>query len=344
MGVTLPEAENALTIATKELFQNPTTRSVGIGVHGSGYGFHVIRNIAQIVSLSAVAGRSMALPQMVQNVPVSIFDRRADILPHVKLPFAGPGSPGIASLVPEQQKHNPLGCGLQIENFDDDVRTGTIAGGHITIGSLGCFVVLPPNGDIAILSNNHVVAGENRGVNGADRIMQPGSGVFTPADQAAILTNYVQVVPTAPGVTPATGAVNFNVVDAGVAKLQAGVAWNQDYLSVRKVPAPAGVAVAAIGDEVYKVGRTTGLTFGVVTSISAVVGPIPYALGPCWFQGSITIEGINGTMFSDHGDSGAAVIKQTTGQVIGLLYAGNGTDTFACPIDAVLRAFNCSIV
>jgi len=30
-------------------------------------------------------------------------------------------------------------------------------------------------------------------------------------------------------------------------------------------------------------------------------------------------------------------------KVIGLLYAGNGTDTFACPIDAVLRAFNCTI-
>ena len=48
-------------------------------------------------------------------------------------------------------------------------------------------------------------------------------------------------------------------------------------------------------------------------------------------------------MFSDHGDSGSAIIKQSTGQVVGLLYAGNGTDTFACPINLVLAAFSCSI-
>jgi len=49
-------------------------------------------------------------------------------------------------------------------------------------------------------------------------------------------------------------------------------------------------------------------------------------------------------MFSDHGDSGAAIIKDGTREVVGLLFAGNGTDTFACPIDAVLTALNCSIV
>jgi hypothetical protein len=342
MGVTLPDAESTLDAAATELFQNPTTRSVGIGGHGTGYGFHVIRNAAQIVPLSAPALGSMALPHMIRNVPVSIFDRRAEIEPHLKVPFSGPGSPGMASLVPEQKTHNPLVCGLQIENFDDDTRTGTIAGGHIIIGSIGCFVVLPSN-NTAILSNNHVVAGENRGINGTDRIMQPGSGAFSLPNQAATLTNYVRLATTAAGVTPSTGGVAFNDVDAGVGTLRSGVAWNQDYLPTRTVAPPTGTAVAAIGDDVYKVGRTTGLTFGVVTSVSAVVGPILYAPGLCWFQHSIAIEGKNGTMFSDHGDSGSAIIKQSTGQVIGLLYAGNGTDTFACPINDVLQALNCRI-
>ncbi len=48
-------------------------------------------------------------------------------------------------------------------------------------------------------------------------------------------------------------------------------------------------------------------------------------------------------MFSDHGDSGSVVVKEKTGEVVGLLYAGNGTDTWACPIDDVLAAFGCKI-
>jgi len=338
MAVTLTEAESALDDAVSSLLVNPTVRSVGIGQHGTGYGFHVIRNTTVIVALAA----GTPPPSMIQNVPVAFFDRRADISPHVKLPFAGPGSPGVASLVPEQQAQNPLVCGLQIENFDDDTRTGTIAAGSIIVGSIGCFVILQ-TGDIAILSNNHVVAGENRGVRGADRIMQPGSGTFSAPDQAGTLTDYVVLTTSPPGSTPAGGGVLFNDVDAGVATLAPGKAWRQGYLPARPVSAPAGTAIAAVGDTVYKVGRTTGLTYGTVTSVAAVVGPIIYAPGECWFRNSITIEGLNGTMFSDHGDSGSAIIKQGTGQVLGLLYAGNGTDTFACPINAVLAAISCAI-
>jgi hypothetical protein len=343
MGVNFSEAEACLDSATSELFKNDTTRSVGIGAHGSGYGFHVIRNAAQIVPLSASVRIQAfsATPAMIQNVPVSIFDRQAEIEPHVKLPFSGPGSPGVASLVPEQQRQRPLACGLQIENFDDDTRTGTVAGGHVIVGTIGCFVVLNSN-DPAILSNNHVVAGENRGKTG-DRIMQQGAGTFSAADLAASVTSFTQLQPSLAGATPALGGVNFNDIDAGVATISNNVMWHQSYLSVRKVSAPAGWTTAAVSDDVYKIGRTTGLTYGVVTSVSAVVGPIAYAPGPCWFRRSLTIEGKNGTMFSDHGDSGSAIVKASTGQLVGLLYAGNGTDTFACPIDAVLAAFSCRI-
>jgi hypothetical protein len=49
-------------------------------------------------------------------------------------------------------------------------------------------------------------------------------------------------------------------------------------------------------------------------------------------------------MFSDHGDSGSVIIKDGTGEAVALLFAGNGVDTFACPIDAVFAALNCSLV
>jgi hypothetical protein len=78
-------------------------------------------------------------------------------------------------------------------------------------------------------------------------------------------------------------------------------------------------------------------------AVATVVGPIRYAPGECWFRRAITVEGLHGTMFSDRGDSGAVILKEGTGEVVGLLFAGNGADTFACPIDAVLTALNCVI-
>ena len=210
------------------------------------------------------------------------------------------------------------------------------------VGTLGRFVFLN-TGELALLSNNHVVAGENRGVRGQDRIAHPGAGTLPAADQMATLTNYVDVNPSPDGATPADGTVVFNDVDAGAAILKRGVSWHRRYLASRSVPAPSGTATPLVHDRVFKVGRTTGLTRGIITSVSAVVGPIPYAPGPCWFRRSITVEGEHGTMFSDHGDSGSTVLKAGTGEVVGLLYAGNGVDTFVCPIDAVLAALSCRL-
>jgi hypothetical protein len=52
--------------------------------------------------------------------------------------------------------------------------------------------------------------------------------------------------------------------------------------------------------------------------------------------------GDHGTLFSDHGDSGSAIVS-TTGEVLGVLYAGNGTQTYAFPIQTVLAALNCTL-
>jgi hypothetical protein len=70
---------------------------------------------------------------------------------------------------------------------------------------------------------------------------------------------------------------------------------------------------------------------------------VPYDVGPCWFRHCIVIVGDNGTIFSDRGDSGSAVVR-ADGMVLGLLYAGNGTQTYACPISEVLAAFDCSLL
>ena len=59
-------------------------------------------------------------------------------------------------------------------------------------------------------------------------------------------------------------------------------------------------------------------------------------------KGTQDVPKWKGRRFFDHVDSGTAILS-TTGEVIGLLYAGNGMQTYACPIQAVLSALNCTL-
>jgi hypothetical protein len=340
-GIALSEAVEKVRNAASVLFDaDPSIRSVGVGEVESGFGFVAVRNARAPVPYSAKMGK--AIPDKLDGIPVQFIISQADPSSLARVPHSGPASPGVGSLIPEQQQQRPLVCGLQIQNYDNDVRTGEIAKGYIIIGTLGCFVKLSSSA-IAILSNNHVVAGENGGVKGSDRILQPGAATFTPSMNVATLTDFVQLNPSPVGASIAAGTVVLNDVDAGVAAISVGTNYSQSYLSPRTAVPPAGVGVATTGDKVHKVGRTTGLTFGTITQISVVVGPIAYAPGGCWFQNTFVIEGENGTTFSDHGDSGSAIVR-ADGLVVGLLYAGNGTQTYACPIDSVLSGLTCTLI
>lgn len=339
-GVAFDEALTHLDLAVAEIFNSdPAVRSVGIARHGNGFGFRVVRNSSVITPLSAPSApltHYNRVPLKVTHVPAEICSLAA------RVPLDGPGGPGGSAVVPERAPQRPLCAGLQIQNFDADERRGVFQKGVIIVGTLGCFV-RTQDGKVSILSNNHVVGAENSGQRGSDRILQPGSSTFDTTQQIAVLGNYINLVPSPAGATPGAANVSFNVIDAGLATLNDGLAFTHGYLPARAVPAPSGIASAAHGDQVFKVGRTTGLTYGTVTDVATVVGPVAYAPGPCWFSRSIVVEGVNGTLFSDHGDSGSAVVKMN-GEVIGLLYAGNGMQTYICPIDLVLAALACTLV
>lgn len=341
MTIQLHTALSAVNDAAARLFEaDPRVRSVGVGASADGYEFVAVRNIRAAVPFQAVLGGDAA-PTQIEGIPVVYVNSQMDPSNLAEVPHSGPGSPGVGSIIPEQQAHSPLVCGLQLQNIDDDMRTGLLAKGYMTVGSLGCFVVTQA-GDIAILSNNHVLAGQNRGIQRSDRILHPGGFAFQTHQHCATLDKVVSLLPSPPGATIAAGTVVLNDVDAAMATLLPGQSHSQVYLAGRNAAAPRGFGAAQIGDKVHKVGRTTGLQFGTVTQIGVTTGPISYAPGPCWFQLSIVIEGDNGTTFSDHGDSGSAIVRDD-GTVIGLLYAGNGTQTYACPIANVLALLNCHI-
>lgn len=337
MGVSYSEARQKIGDAAKKIFAaDPRVHAVGIGSSSTGFHFRAVRNARKVLPLSAQIG---SLPDF-DSISVAYVDAPGEVFPHVKVPFGAVSQGPIQSSVIERARHRPLVCGLQIENFDQDKRSGEIAQGLITIGTLGCFV-RTINGTTAILSNNHVVAGENSGAAG-DRIVQPGTGDLQAGDVVASLGQFVVLNPSPANATPAQGNVVFNEVDCGLAELSAGVPFAQDFLR-RQLPSPSGTASPALGDRVFKVGRTTGLTVGSVKDVHTIVGPIPYQPGLMWFQECFSIEGDSGAIFSDHGDSGSAILRDT-GEVVGLLFAGNGQQTFACPIGTVLQRLQCTLV
>jgi hypothetical protein len=338
-GVSFEAARERLEDVAARLFgSDPRVRSVGISRHGSGYGYRAVRNSAALLPLST---NVVDLGDQVAGIPVRFTDTPAELQSLLLVADSGPSSPAAASLVPEVHRHRPLVCGLQIQNFDDDDRQGLFAQGLIAIGTLGCFVTLR-DGSPGLVSNNHVIAGENRGRRGQDRILQPGSSVHRPDDQIGRLEDFVSLLPSAHGDTFANGRATLNEVDAAIARLDAEVEFQLGYLPSRKLLAPNGIARARVGDRVFKVGRTTGLTFGEVVEVATIVGPVPYDTGPAWFRRSLTIEGLNGTQFSDRGDSGSAILR-TNGEVVGLLYAGNGQQTYACPIGDTLAELGCAL-
>jgi hypothetical protein len=339
MGVPFHECEEYLGRAVEELFgADPQIQAVGISRHGHAFGFKAVKNGARIVPASAMKGAKKA-PKSIKKVPVTIETATADIQPHARV-----AHPMAASFIPEKQLQRPAVCGLQVQNVDDDSRqrkAGSLGPNLMVVGTLSCFVKLP-GGTTAVLSNNHVLAGENRGVKGQDRILQAGNLTFSSSQHIATLTDFVALDPSPMSARPAKGNVIFNAVDAAVAALEKGTEFTQGFLPARSLPGPHGVTAPKIGDQVFKVGRTTGLTQGTITAVGIVVGPIPYEPGNCWFNQQFEIVGNQGVLFSDHGDSGSAIVS-TTGELVGLLYAGNGTQTYACAIDSVFTAFGCTL-
>jgi len=230
---------------------------------------------------------------------------------------------------------------------------GGVSCGHIeiTAGTLGCLV--KKQGNILILSNNHVLANSNEGHIG-DAILQPSPyDGGTLADQIAILEDFVPInfesgpptCPIAKGVSRllnfaarATGSahrlesyrlqVEPNLVDAAIGRPSSDDLVEKAILEIGE---PKGVNEGALGMKIKKSGRTTGLTTGEIQQVDATVrvnyGLVKTAL--------FTDQLIAGAMCAG-GDSGSAVCDEND-FVTGLLFAGSETTTVINTIQNVMK-------
>ena len=191
-----------------------------------------------------------------------------------------------------------------------------------------------------ILSNNHVLADENRGKRG-DAILQPGpmDEGENPADKVATLSQLIQLNKTRP-----------NFVDCAIAALDEGIKLNATTLADLGSLVGLGDGVLSDNEKVSKVGRTTGLTHGVITAFELDNVVVGYGIGELRFDQQIEIEGEGSLPFSRGGDSGSLIVDYAL-RGIGLLFAGgdhggsNGQGlTYANPLRTVLDALKVSLL
>ncbi len=205
---------------------------------------------------------------------------------------------------------------------------GGLSIGHyaITAGTLGCLV--KRGQEPLILSNNHVLANENRGVQG-DPILQPGrfDGGKTDKDVLAQLDSFVEIEKDEANPVDCALAAPFDLRDV-----------TPEILNIGRV---RGTRAADLEEKVMKSGRTTRLTYGVVSDVSVTLH-VGYATGSYLFTDQMMIQGDKGA-FSAGGDSGS-LIMDYQGKAVGLLFAGSPFFTVANKVENVERALDVKVL
>jgi hypothetical protein len=243
----------------------------------------------------------------------------------------------IFALQDPTQKMRPARPGVSIGHY------------QITAGTLGCLV--QRNGQVYILSNNHVLANSNAGQLG-DAILQPGPhDGGTSADKIGTLEQFIPVGfegRSSPGCSPLSFLMRLfgrsmraminepgnNTVDCAIAKPLSDDLVNPDILNIG---IPTGVGTATLGTPVQKSGRTTGYTADQITQIDVTV-TVDYGGPTATFKNQLMAGAL-----SQGGDSGSAVLDMNK-QVVGLLFAGSNTTTIMNPIQFVLDALQVQLV
>jgi hypothetical protein len=293
---------------TDRLFRNPGVVGTAVGAGPGG-----VAAIQVFTRTADVTG----LPATLDGVPVA-----AVVTGEIRALPASPGTPKATVTTPPTARYpRPVAIGVSTGN-EGSCSVGTIAA-RVKMGS-----------KVFALSNNHIYALSNVAPIGS-KVLQPGrydlncslgvDNVLGP------LTRYVPIV---------FSTTANNVIDAAIAASTTGLLDRTTPSDGYGTPART-LATPALGMNVQKYGRTSGLTIGWVDGINATV-MVTYSTGVARFVGQVLVNG-RGT-FSRDGDSGSLIVTTAGRQPVGLLFAGTRSGyTFANPIGAVLKAFNVTI-
>lgn len=187
----------------------------------------------------------------------------------------------------------------------------SVAHKDVSAGTFGALV--REGSDIYILSNNHVLANEDRGRVG-DNILQPGpyDGGRPDRDTIAQLAAGVPLKKD-----------EANLVDAAIATPVVREDVAPEILNIGRAK---GEAEPEVDMAVRKTGRTTRYTEGVITATDVTLR-VGYSTGSLIFTDQFLVSGARGK-FSDGGDSGSLIVDKDN-RAVGLLFAGSPFTTVA---------------
>jgi hypothetical protein len=216
-------------------------------------------------------------------------------------------------------------------------RTRPLKGGTSTIstiegcaaGTIGCFVTIPGDTNLYMLSNNHVFANENSG-NAGDAIIQPGA-----YDQTNCATTGRCGSLSAFKTITSTG----NSIDAAIAKVDDSLKSGITGAMVNGMIPSSTAALPTVGMAVTKVGRTSGVTTGTISAVNVTIN-VGYDFGTAQFTNQIYVKG----QFIKAGDSGSLMVtNNTTHTPVGLCFAGSSSASFANPVKTALGFFGATV-
>jgi hypothetical protein len=264
-----------------------------------------------------------AIPAEIDGIPTDVVEE--EIVPQSARVALDEAAPLVdATTYATLQGGISMGPCRSVHLNPPDVPT---AGDYIFVGTLGAIVKDRTSGARMALTNFHVACVDSTWAVG-NTMTQPGrnDGGTCPANKFGAIGR----------------ATLSEHVDGAVISIDAGKTTACSIVDVGDVK---GKKTATVGMAVRKRGRTTGLTYGTVTSVDQSVS-INYGdgLGTHTLKNQIRLEvdTAHGAVMSDHGDSGSVVVDADN-NIVGLLYGGvdpGHTVSFANPIQSVLDELN----
>jgi hypothetical protein len=306
-------------IALKQSVEQQYLGQPGVTAVDVGYKYVGGKRTDEVAIRVHVAKKSDRVPKA-QKVPETIEGVLTDVLERT-YELQVVAEKITASPLADTGHYSPLVGGISM-------GPSRAVGGFIFAGTLGAIVKDNATNARAALTNFHVACVDT-GWHVGDRQVQPSriDGGSVPSDEFGQILR----------------ATLSSHVDGAIVQLDSSRTSQGSVVDIGPIK---GTAAAVLGSAVRKRGRTTGLTHGTIDGLSASVS-IDYGdgLGTHTLTNQITIatDTTQNPLFSDHGDSGSVVVD-ASGYVVGLLFAGGGTTTFANPIASALSELSVSLV
>jgi len=234
-----------------------------------------------------------------------------------------------AGLLPTDRHDRPFPMGISIGN------TGSSPFIYAGTAGLRVHPFASPATHL-ILSNNHVLGATGPTLCPSTApfgltVLQPGNldiG-FDPGSDPFYFAGLTV------GDAPIDFAGGANFIDAALAFTTTTLARTEIFGIGEPNPA---LRFPALGMNVTKGGRTTGVTIGVIDSVN-VTSNVDYG-ADCGVARFVNQFSVAGGTFSDGGDSGSAILDSTDNTLVGLLFAGSAANTIGNPMPFVYLSLN----